>query len=231
MLLFDLLGHVNDGAAYPTLAELGGRKQEDDRFLAERIGDDWQVSLEGEPGFAIRARRAPMLAAAEAQTLAGTGEVALYANGDYRTGMRLPYKLGTSWYLTGGPHGSPVRNAVDLAGGDRGVRAVRAGKAYTMCRGWVRGGHDRGYATDHYPLWSNVNGNGAAVSSGSRSRSRSPATGRSQAARQAQPAAGSPARFARSSNAAAPAIRHDSPWHTRTFTSGSPSRWKKLPTP
>lgn len=136
-------------------------------FLAERTGGDWQVSLEGEPGFAARARRAPLLAAGEAQTLAGTGEVSLmYANGDYRTGMRLPYKLGTSWYLTGGPHGSPVRNAVDLAGGDRVVRAARAGKAYTMCKGWVRVVHDRGYATDYYHLWSNVNVNGASVSSG-----------------------------------------------------------------
>ena len=35
--LFDLLGHVDDGSADPTLAELGGRKQEDDRFPAESV--------------------------------------------------------------------------------------------------------------------------------------------------------------------------------------------------
>ena len=38
-VLFDLLGHVDDGAADPTLAELGGRKQEDDRFLAQDVGE------------------------------------------------------------------------------------------------------------------------------------------------------------------------------------------------
>ncbi|HEX6075732.1 MAG TPA: peptidoglycan DD-metalloendopeptidase family protein [Micromonosporaceae bacterium] len=138
-------------------------------FLAERTGGTWQVSFEGEPEFAGFARRAPILDNAEADALAATGEVSLmYANRDYRTGMRLPYGLGASWYLTGGPHGSPVRNAVDLAGGDRVVRAARGGRAYTMCRGWVRVVHDRGYATDYYHLWNNINVNGASVAAGAR---------------------------------------------------------------
>jgi LasA protease len=135
-------------------------------FLAERQGGVWQVSLEGEPEFAALARRAPMLGDAEADTLAATGGVSLmYANRDYRTGMRLPYALGASWKLSGGPHGSP-RNAVDLAGGDQVVRAARGGTAYTMCKGWVRVVHDRGYATDYYHLWSNIRVNGTWVSDG-----------------------------------------------------------------
>jgi len=136
-------------------------------FLAERQGGTWRVSFEGEREFATLARRAPMLAQAEADSLAGSAEVSLnYANQDYRTRMRLPYALGASWKLTGGPHGSPVRNAIDLAGGDQVVRAARGGTAYTMCKGWVRVIHDRGYATDYYHLWSNIRVNGAAVSAG-----------------------------------------------------------------
>lgn len=136
-------------------------------FLAQRRGDGWSVAFEGERAFAALAERAPLLRAAERKAFAGSGEVTpSYANGDYRTGMRLPFATGVSWYLTGGPHGSPVWDAIDLAGGDQVVRAARGGTAYTMCRGWLRVVHDRGYATDYYHLWSNINVNGASVGAG-----------------------------------------------------------------
>jgi LasA protease len=35
-----------------------------------------------------------------------------------------------------------------------------------MCQGWVRVIHDRGYSTDYYHLWSNINVNGASVGQG-----------------------------------------------------------------
>ncbi|MFC7613969.1 peptidoglycan DD-metalloendopeptidase family protein [Actinokineospora soli] len=57
-------------------------------------------------------------------------------------------------------------SSLDLAGGDQRVRAARGGTAYTMCKGWIRVIHDRGYATDYYHLWNNINVNGAAVAAG-----------------------------------------------------------------
>ncbi|MFF4760864.1 peptidoglycan DD-metalloendopeptidase family protein [Streptomyces sp. NPDC001292] len=99
------------------------------------------------------------------------GEVGLLsAGGDYRTGMALPTTIGANTVLTSGPHGwggyeSPW-SSIDLAGGDEVVRAARQGNAYTMCTGWIRVIHDRGYATDYYHLWSNINTNGGWVNTG-----------------------------------------------------------------
>ena len=94
----------------------------------------------------------------------------MYAGGDYRTGMALPFGVGQTWTLTSGPHGwggteSPY-SSVDLAGGDQVVRAARAGTAYTMCQGWIRVIHDRGYSTDYYHLWNSISVNGAGVGQG-----------------------------------------------------------------
>ncbi|HEY0700493.1 MAG TPA: peptidase M23, partial [Micromonospora sp.] len=57
-------------------------------------------------------------------------------------------------------------SSLDLAGGDQRVLAARGGTADTMCRGWIRVIHDRGYATDYYHLWNNINVNGAGVGEG-----------------------------------------------------------------
>ncbi|MGH3648757.1 MAG: peptidoglycan DD-metalloendopeptidase family protein [Micromonosporaceae bacterium] len=155
------------GTAVLTAPALAGAYPQGWLFLAQSRNGRWSVALEGERGFAALARSAPVLRAQERKAFAGLGEVTpSYANGDYRTGMRLPFATGVSWYLTGGPHGSPVWDAIDMAGGDQVVRAARGGTAYTMCRGWLRVVHDRGYATDYYHLWSNINVNGAAVGAG-----------------------------------------------------------------
>lgn len=144
-------------------------------FLAERQkGDGWQVAFEGEKHFAALAAAAPVVEAAERPLFApqdGTGGgVGALAFGDLRTGMALPTTVGANTVLTGGPHGWSGNHlpysSIDLAGGDEVVRAARAGTAYTMCRGWVRVIHDRGYATDHYHLWDNINVNGAWVNAG-----------------------------------------------------------------
>jgi len=102
---------------------------------------------------------APKQAADTAKPLAG---------GDFRTGMRLPWAIGQSWRLTGGPHESALQ-AVDLAGGDGRVLAARGGTLYVMCssqRGWLRVAHDRGYSTDYYHLFNNRTDNGATVAEG-----------------------------------------------------------------
>lgn len=143
-------------------------------FLAERTGGDWRVAFEGEKGFAELAGAAPVVKESErglfeAQDEIGSG-VGAEAFGDLRTGMALPTTVGGNTVLTGGPHGwsgnhTPY-SSIDLAGGDEVVRAARAGNAYTMCRGWIRVIHDRGYATDYYHLWDNINVNGAWVGAG-----------------------------------------------------------------
>lgn len=141
-------------------------------FIAERDGAGWRVALEGEAAFGELSARSPLVGDTERSLLAaqdGSAPGAL-AGGDWRTGMALPYAVGQTWGMPGGPHGwsgaAAPWSSLDLAGGDQVVRAARAGTAYTMCKGWVRVIHDRGYSTDYYHLWDNINVNGSAVSQG-----------------------------------------------------------------
>ncbi|MEU3453418.1 peptidoglycan DD-metalloendopeptidase family protein [Micromonospora sp. NPDC006766] len=139
-------------------------------FLAHRERASWQVAFDGEAGFGTLADRAPATVVSSRERGLFTDVHPMYAGGDYRTGMRLPYALGQSWYFTGGPHGwggsETPWSSIDLAGGDQRVLAARGGTAYTMCRGWIRVYHDRGYATDYYHLWNNISVNGASVGEG-----------------------------------------------------------------
>ncbi|WDZ83552.1 peptidase M23 [Micromonospora cathayae] len=140
-------------------------------FLAHRDRTGWRVAFDGEAAFADLARHAPTSVLSSRERAVFTSPPApTYAGGDYRTGMRLPYGVGQSWSYTGGPHGwggsdSPW-SSIDLAGGDQRVLAARGGTAYTMCRGWIRVIHDRGYATDYYHLWNSISVNGAGVGEG-----------------------------------------------------------------
>lgn len=156
-------------------------------FLAERERGRWTVAFEGEERFAEFSRQAPLVREKEQSLFAAQdgkqpdtlrrtprqGEDQpglLAAGGDYRTGMALPKTAGGGTYMPGGPHGwsgaAAPWSSIDLAGGDEVVRAARQGTAYTMCRGWIRVIHDRGYATDYYHLWSNINTNGGWVNAG-----------------------------------------------------------------
>jgi LasA protease len=140
-------------------------------FVAERVGGEWRVALEGEPAFAELTRRAPVVGTAERTRLAALdGRPHTNAGTDFRTGMALPYAVGQSWNMWGGPHGwsgtAAPWSSLDLAGGDQRVLAARAGTAYTMCTGWLRVIHDRGYSTDYYHLWNNIYVDGASVGQG-----------------------------------------------------------------
>ncbi|MEU5363954.1 hypothetical protein ABZ354_10760 [Streptomyces sp. NPDC005925] len=140
-------------------------------FLAHRDATGWKVSFDGESSFSRLARTSPVMKAPEQRLLsAGTDGPQAAVAGDFRTGMTLPYSTGQSWTMAGGPHGwsgeAAPWSSVDLAGGDQVVRAVRAGTAYTMCQGWIRVLHDRGYATDYYHLWNNIGVDGATVQAG-----------------------------------------------------------------
>ncbi|MFC6091946.1 M23 family metallopeptidase [Saccharothrix lopnurensis] len=142
-------------------------------FLAHRAGGAWTVALEGEPAFADLAGRTPLVGGEERALLVrqdGRRDVGATAGNDLRTGMALPFAVGQSWSMTSGPHGwsgsAAPWSSLDLAGGDQRVLAARAGAAYTMCTGWLRVIHDRGYATDYYHLWNSISVNGAAVGQG-----------------------------------------------------------------
>jgi LasA protease len=156
-------------------------------FLAEREHGKWTVAFEGEERFAALSEQAPVVRTEEKALFAaqdgnqpnvlhrdpsrGDGQPApLAAGGDFRTGMALPKTTGGGTYMSSGPHGwngaAAPWSSIDLIGGDEVVRAARQGTAYTMCKGWIRVIHDRGYATDYYHLWSNINTNGGAVNSG-----------------------------------------------------------------
>ena len=143
-------------------------------FLAQKSAGTWKVAFEGDTAFAAMASGSPVLSAPEQGLLAESGGPAVsQANGDYRTGMRLPFAVGQSWWMGGGPHGWAGSNtpwsSIDLSGGDGRVLAARAGLAYTMCgngRGWIRVIHDRGYSTDYYHLFNNIAANGLSVGEG-----------------------------------------------------------------
>ena len=138
-------------------------------FIARAETGGWRTAFDGEAAFGELAAESPLVTTAEKSVFGTTGPSVMYANGDYRTGMALPFTVGQTWTLTGGPHGwgggAPL-SSIDLAGGDQIVRAARGGTAYTMCQGWVRVIHDRGYSTDYYHLWSNISVNGASVAQG-----------------------------------------------------------------
>lgn len=139
-------------------------------FVAHEQAGGWQVAFDGEPGFADLAGAAPPDVVSGSEKQVFDAPSAQYVGQDYRTGMRLPYGLGQSWRLRGGPHGwngdDQPRSSVDLAGGDERVLAARDGIAYTMCKGWIRVFHSAGYATDYYHLWNNVDVDGAVVAGG-----------------------------------------------------------------
>jgi LasA protease len=164
-------------------------------FIAHREAGQWRVALEGEPAFAAFGAVAPILAAAERRILAagpatgdaGTGDAGTgrlgtaraggrggggaTAYGDRRTAIGLPFAQGQAWTLGSGPHSMSEdgpRSSLDLSGGDGQVRAASDGIAYTMCggHGWIRILHARGYATDYYHLYDNIDVHGQLVRAG-----------------------------------------------------------------
>ncbi|WP_262012733.1 peptidoglycan DD-metalloendopeptidase family protein [Micromonospora sp. Mcm103] len=138
-------------------------------FLARSDSKGWTVAFDGEASFGDLAAASPLVSENE-KAVFRTPVAPLAAGGDFRTGMALPFAVGQTWTLTSGPHGwggaAAPWSSVDLAGGDQVVRAARAGTAYTMCTGWIRVIHDRGYSTDYYHLWNSISVNGAAVAQG-----------------------------------------------------------------
>ncbi len=167
----------NSRSAYGTVVLVAPRDADstprDWVFVAERDDTraDWRIGLDGQPAFAELAARSEVLSAKEHTVFAAhSGRVSAEVNGDYRTGMRLPWAVGQSWTVLGGPHahdaGSGPWSSVDLAGGDQRVLAVRDGLAYTPCVGMIRVLHPDGYASRYYHLWNHLWADGLHVSAG-----------------------------------------------------------------
>ncbi|WP_415645301.1 peptidoglycan DD-metalloendopeptidase family protein [Stackebrandtia soli] len=165
-----------DGWAFGTAVIVAEKKEdampEGRLFLAKRTGKGWQVSFDSDAAFVEMSKTAPVLSKEERERFSPTagldGDVSVNAT-DLRTQMALPWAVGQTWTMTGGPHpwgSSGAYASMDFAGGDQVVRAMRSGTAYTMCTGWVRVIHGNGYATDYYHLWSNISANGTPVSQG-----------------------------------------------------------------
>lgn len=138
-------------------------------FVAEDGGQGWDVALEGTPEFSDSAAEAPdeVVDDEEKQTFASGDRSLSAAQASTRTGLSLPWSKGTSWRMSGGPHGwntgyDRPYAALDLTGRnakDQRVRAAAGGKVYTMCgnnRGWIRVYHPNGYTTDYYHLSKNI---------------------------------------------------------------------------
>ncbi len=168
----------SDGrSAYGTVVLVAPRHSDtlprDWLFVAERdnVRTGWRIALDGQPAFAEFARRSAVLSAGERTVFAAHGGRAqATVVGDYRTGMRLPWAVGQSWTVLGGPHaydaGTGPWSSVDLAGGDQRVLAVRDGLAYTPCVGMIRVLHPDGYASRYYHLWNHLWVDGRPVSAG-----------------------------------------------------------------
>ena len=143
-------------------------------FVGKQTGGEWKVQLEGTQEFAALTDEAPKalidndekeLFSEEAGTT--TDDTYREAAARYRTGLRLPWARGTSWKLTGGPHGWSTGydrpySSLDLtgrSGSKQKVRSAGRGKVYRMCpsnRGWLRVVHPNGYTTDYYHLRHNI---------------------------------------------------------------------------
>jgi LasA protease len=140
-------------------------------FLAQRVGGQWHVALEGSPEFAAAARTAPVLTDAE-KLLFGKPAVRPFAT---ETGLALPWTLGQGWGHWG-VHGdsgeSQPYNSIDFFGGDGQVRASQAGHMYRFCTSagqwpFIKVVHHNGYTTGYYHLRdTTTKGDGSEVTMG-----------------------------------------------------------------
>ncbi|MGK5552334.1 CAP domain-containing protein [Actinomadura kijaniata] len=165
---------VFGSSALPPAARAEHAKPVTSLFLARRTGRGWDVALEGTAKFARHLRQVPASVVPPAEKRALTRYNSAKGSGD--TGLRLPWKVGDSWVMGGGPHGnsgtSRPFNSLDFNGGDGRVLAAAAGRVYRFCstdrsRGLIRVVHDNGYATEYYHMRDTVQAaDGARVGQG-----------------------------------------------------------------
>ncbi|WP_082166643.1 M23 family metallopeptidase [Nocardiopsis sp. RV163] len=123
-------------------------------FAADYEGSAWTVGLEGTEEFSSILADSALLEEEERETVAASTDPSGVSTSSY-TGVGLPFAIGSSMIMTGGPHGNSggrPYSSVDFAGGSGQARAARGGYAYSLCTGWTRVIHDNGYSTDYYHL-------------------------------------------------------------------------------
>lgn len=133
-------------------------------FVAQKSANGWEVGLEGTQEFSGLAENAPESVVEDSEKKLFTRTSGEYSALSTGTGLRLPWKLGLAWKMSGGPHGWSTGydrpySALDFAGYGGRVRAAAGGRVYTMCGnnlGWIRIYHPNGYATDYYHLRRNI---------------------------------------------------------------------------
>jgi LasA protease len=129
-------------------------------FLARQTVSGWDVRLETEDGFGEWLMLIPdgLIPGSGRATLIDAAAARRNATrGDGSSQLSLPWGVGGTWALTGGPHiccGSDTtgRGALDFAGGDRLVRAAREGTAWRVCSNFVRIDHPDGWQTGYYHM-------------------------------------------------------------------------------
>lgn len=119
-------------------------------FTADYENSDWSVGLEGTEEFSSILGDSSLLEEEEREAVASSTNPSEVSPSSY-VGIGLPFSIGTSMVMTGGPHGN-IGQSVDFAGGNGQARAARGGYAYSLCDGWTRVIHDHGYSTDYYHL-------------------------------------------------------------------------------
>lgn len=157
------------GSAVMEAPEKEGYYPEGWLFIAESAGDGWDVALEGDEGFPDMTAEAPetVVSQGEKDTFAAQDDSLRTTSGaSAKTGLMLPWKNGTSWRFSGGPHGWATGtdrpySSLDLTGrgSDQRVLSAGPGRVYNMCstkRGWIRVYHPNGLSTDYYHLARNI---------------------------------------------------------------------------
>lgn len=138
-------------------------------FIARRVGDAWQVTLEDAEGFDDLMSQASAdlasdderrLYARRAERRQAGPEASALAGGGYDIGLSLPYRQNDAGWGMWGVHGDGGAtrpfNAIDFMGGDGRVLASRGGVAYRFCGNgrstFIKVVHDNGYTTGYYHL-------------------------------------------------------------------------------
>jgi len=130
-----------------------------DLFLARREEEQWVIALTGDRRFEQWRDEAP----ADLPIMRSTRVAGQSATGNGSARLRLPWTVGETWTLTGGPHhnlglenGQPITrrpwSALDFDGGSRIVRPARGGIAYIPCANLVVIDHGDGWYTGYYHL-------------------------------------------------------------------------------
>ncbi|GAA0951205.1 proprotein convertase P-domain-containing protein [Nonomuraea longicatena] len=149
------------GSSVIKAPQIEGAYPESWLFVAKREASGWRVGLDGSPAFAELAQGAPreVVSAGEKTTFAANVGTQATA-----TGLSLPYPVGASWRIIGGPHGWSGQprpwSSLDLdsRAANRDVLAAQSGRAYSMCSngGHIRVIHDNGWTTEYYHLLNEI---------------------------------------------------------------------------